>query len=202
MYKVLYSTLTCLLCTTMLLAQDSPPSVSEVNGRMAGETITDFQATDQHGNVFQLREALKMGPAVVMFYRGQWCPVCKKHLSNLQDSLEVLQQKGATVVAISPEKQEFLAKTVEKTNAEFTLLFDENYIISRMFDVIHLPSKKDRMMYNTMLDAKLKKAHSDDQELLPVPATFVIGQDGVVKWRHFDRDYKNRATAREILMQL
>jgi peroxiredoxin len=59
-----------------------------------------------------------------------------------------------------------------------------------------------RIMYNTMLGAKLKRAHSDDSQRLPIPATFVISKDGKIVWRQFDPDYKKRSSVEEILTVL
>src|SRR5690606_20240761 len=127
-----------------------------------------------------LSEALENGPVVLIFYRGQWCPVCNKHLSAFQDSIDLLNAAGVQVIAISPEKPELLSETREKTAASYTLLYDEDYKISTLFDVRFTPKKTDRIMYNTFLGADLKNAHSDDSEQLPIPATYLIGKDGTI----------------------
>ncbi len=59
---------------------------------------------------------------VLMFYRGQWCPYCNKQMSQMNDSLSMITAKGATVVAISPEIQENVVKTIEKTKASFPVI--------------------------------------------------------------------------------
>lgn len=171
----------------------------EAKGLETGVKAPLFKATDMNGNNFSLQDALAKGPVVLIFYRGHWCPVCNKHLGALQDSLKLMQNMGAQVVAVSPEKPELLAKTTEKTGADFTLLYDEDYRISDAFDVTFTPGGMDRTMYNTFLGANLKEAHSDDSQRLPIPATFVIGKDGKIAWRHFDPDYKKRSTVSEIL---
>ncbi|MFP4289865.1 MAG: peroxiredoxin family protein [Bacteroidales bacterium] len=72
------------------------------------------------------------------------------------------QAFGATLIAVSPEKVPLLGKTAEKTGVAFTLLHDENCEIAQAFDVAFKPDSVQRVMYNTMLNAKLKEAHSDD----------------------------------------
>lgn len=139
---------------------------------------------------------------VVVFIRGQWCPFCNKHLSHLQDSLSLIYEKNASVVIISPEKSEFIKKTIQKTGAEFTILYDEGYKISDAFDLTFKPDNATRLMYNTLLGAKLKESHSDDTERLPVPATFIIDTDGKIVWRHFDPDYKKRSTVSDIVKNI
>jgi peroxiredoxin len=177
-------------------------SAKNLKGLQIGETVKDFTATNLHDEIFDLSEALKEGPLVVIFYRGQWCPICNKHLKTLEDSLQLIYDKGAKVVAISPEKSEFLKKTAEKTNATFNLLYDEDYIISDIFGVTFRPDSISRLMYNTILGANLKGAHSDDSQQLPIPATFIINQDSKIVWRHFDPDYKKRSKVEDILKNI
>lgn len=81
-------------------------SVEEARGLMVGDIAPDFKAVDASGNVFQLAEALQNGPVVMIFYRGHWCPICNKHLGTIQDSLQLIVDKGASVIAISPQKPE------------------------------------------------------------------------------------------------
>ncbi|PIW99011.1 MAG: alkyl hydroperoxide reductase [Ignavibacteria bacterium CG_4_8_14_3_um_filter_37_9] len=181
------------------MAQTDYKTVKEAKGLQVGETVKDFSAVDLHDSTFTLSEALKKGPVVVIFYRGQWCPVCNKHLSHLQDSLQLIYEKGATVIAVSPEQSEFLKRTAEKTHASFSLLYDEGYKISDLFDVTFKPDTMTTIMYNTLLSANLKKANTDDSQRLPIPATFIIGTDGKIVWRHFDPDYKKRSTTKQII---
>ncbi len=174
-------------------------TAKDLNGLKVGEKAPFFTAKDQNGKEFSLETELQKGAVVIIFYRGQWCPICNKHLSNLQDSLELIYEKGATVIAISPEKSEFLLKTQKKTKAEFTLLYDEDYKIAKAFDVIFNPTKMQLFMYNKLLRADLKNAQTDDSEQLPIPATFVINKEGIIIWRHFDPNYKKRSSVNAIL---
>lgn len=168
-------------------------------GLKVGDQVKNFSAVDLHDEPFRLNEALKNGPIVVIFYRGQWCPFCNKHLKSLENELEGISKKGAQLIAISPEKSEFLKRTSEKTNASFRLLHDEGYQISNLFDVTIQPGKFERFMVNTMLGAKLKKANTDDSERLPIPATFIIDQSQRVVWRHFNPNYKKRSKPQDII---
>lgn len=190
----------CLL-TTSLMGQDNT-SVNDPVGLAVGVQAPDFTAMDDQGSPVTLSGTLENGPVVLIFYRGQWCPICNKHLSAFQDSIDLLNAAGVQVIAISPEKPELLSETREKTAASYTLLYDKDYAISSLFDVRFTPKKADRIMYNTFLGADLKNAHSDDSEQLPIPATYLIGKDGTIIWRHFDPNYKKRSSVAEILHQL
>ena len=174
----------------------------EAKGIPVGTVVKPFVAKTAEGKRFSLKQALEKGPVVLVFYRGQWCPVCNKHLRKLQDSLSLITDKGAQLIAVSPEKPELLSKTREKTGAAFPLLYDEGYAIANLFDVTFLPAKATRVLYNTAINANLKEAHSDDSERLPIPATFVLDQKGKVLWRQVDPDYKVRASVQDILRNL
>ena len=177
-------------------------TVKECNGLSVGDKVKDFRATDQDENNIQLSELLKKGKVVIVFYRGQWCPICMPHLRKLQKDLTKVENKGASILIITPEKQENIQKTRLKTGITIPVIYDENYKIMVDFDVAFLPTKGLRFMYNIILRADLKNAQSDDSQTLPVPATFIIDTDGKVIWRHFNRDYKKRASVNEILKQL
>lgn len=177
-------------------------SVDEAKGTTVGMTAPEYSAVDADSNQFSLHEALKNGPVVMIFYRGFWCPVCNQHLSQIQDSLKLIEETGAKVIAISPEKPEYLDVMAEKTGAEFTLLYDDGYKIADAYDVTFKPSATTLFTYNTFLGAKLKETHSDDSQRLPIPATYIIGTDGKIAWRQFDPDYKKRSTVADILKAL
>ncbi|WP_303918709.1 peroxiredoxin-like family protein [Draconibacterium sediminis] len=176
--------------------------VKEAKGLKVGSQAPDFSASDLNDNVFSLTSALEKGPVVLIFYRGQWCPFCNKHLKALEKNLEKIYEKGASVVAVSPEKSEFLKRTADKTKASFSLLYDEDYKIAEAFDVAFRPTKFERAIYNKILKTDLKNAHSDESQQLPIPATFIIGKDGKIIWRHFDPDYKKRSTVDDIVKNI
>jgi len=174
-------------------------TVDDAKGMEVGLQAPVFQAMDADSSIFNLDSALTAGPVVIIFYRGFWCPVCNKHLSSIQDSLKMIEALGVKVIAISPEKPEYLDKMAEKTGAEFTLLYDEDYKIATAYDVLYNPTKGQIFTYNTLLRGKMKKTHSDSSQQLPIPATFIINQEGQIIWRQFDPDYHNRSSMKTIL---
>src|ERR1700750_655533 len=95
-------------------------------GLIKGESAPAFTATDNSGNKLDLKSLLKTHKAVVLlFYRGQWCPYCNKPMSQLQNSLQMLTAKGAYVIGVTPETDENIGKTVEKTHASFAIIQDK-----------------------------------------------------------------------------
>ncbi len=194
--------LTSFLLISTINYSQSERSVEDAHGLTKGTKAPLFKAVDAENKEFSLESALQKSPVVIIFYRGFWCPICNKHLSTIQDSLRLITDKGVSVVAISPEKPEYLDKMAEKTGAKFTLLYDEGYKISDAYDVTFTPKKSELVIYNTALGAKLKETHSDDSQRLPIPATYIINTNGEIVWRQFDPNYKNRSTVKEILDNL
>lgn len=204
-YKIFAITtgiLSIIILSTSLASAQNGKDIEDVHGIEVGVKAPLFTAVNAENKTFSLEEELKNGAVVLIFYRGFWCPVCNKHLSRLQDSLMQIQATGAQVIAISPEKPEYLDKMAEKTGAEFTLLYDEDYKIANAFDVTFKPSAMQLFTYNTVLGGKLKESHTDDSQRLPIPATYIINQEGIIIWRQFDPNYKNRSTVQEILKAL
>lgn len=196
------STIFFLLTIVSKLFSQETRTLMEAKGLEVGVKAPLFSAIDTNGEMFSLQDALNKGPVVLLFYRGYWCPVCNKHLSLIQDSLQLISDRGATLIAVSPEKPEYLEKMEEKTGASFSLLYDEAYKISDAYDVTFTPEKKQLFLYNSVLFAKLKETHSDNSQRLPIPATFIINREGNIFWRQFDPDYKNRSHVSDIIKAL
>ena len=196
--KAYFSIIIFLLVVTNGFSQ-TKRSVNDAKGLTVGVKAPDFSAIDSDSVSFSLANALKNTPVVLVFYRGFWCPVCNKHLAQIQDSLQFITNKGVSVIAVSPEKPEFLEKMADKSGATFKLLYDEGYKIADSYDVTFTPKTTEAFVYNTVLGANLKETHSDDSHRLPIPATYLIDKNGVIVWRQFNPDYKKRSSVSEIL---
>ena len=99
-----------------LLLAFSSISQEKPEGLFINSKAPDFKVKDQSGVEINLKELRKKGPVVILFYRGNWCPYCNKELTRFQDSLQLITEKGASVLAVTPEASEGVNKTIEKTN--------------------------------------------------------------------------------------
>jgi len=170
-------------------------------GLKVGDKAPLFEAKDNTGNTFNLKKQLQKGDVVMIFYRGQWCPYCNKELSQLNDSLSFLTAKGATVVAISPEVLDNVAKTVEKTKASFPIISDSGMAVMKMYNVNFAVDTATQTKYkNYGID--FGQANGANGANLPVPATYVIGKNGKIKYAFFNPDYKQRSSVKAILEHL
>src|SRR5271170_4814759 len=90
-----------------------------------GDRLESFTLDDASGAPVSLDQILEAGPAVIVFYRGGWCPYCNLALRTYQK--ELLPQLGtfnARLVAMSPQSPDESLSTVEKAALEFTVLSD------------------------------------------------------------------------------
>ncbi|MDB5253076.1 MAG: AhpC/TSA family protein [Flaviaesturariibacter sp.] len=171
-------------------------------GLFLNSRAPEFKGKDQNGADVSLKELRKKGPVVVVFYRGNWCPYCNKELKNLQDSLQLLIDRKAQVVAITPETTEGIGKTIEKTGATFPILYDADAKIARAYQVAYTLDEKTAKRYQSF-DIDLQKINNQKgTPVLPVPAVYIINRDGAVTYRYFESDYKKRPTVAELLAEL
>ncbi len=170
-------------------------------GLKVGDDAPAFTATNQDGTSVDLKELLKKGEVVIVFYRGQWCPFCNKQLSKLNDSLSFITDKGASLLAITPETGDNIKTTIEKTKAAYSILEDKNMAIMKSYKVSFAVDEKTIERYkNYGID--FDKANGSNGANLPVPATYIIGKDGKVKYVFFNPDHRKRSSVKDILDNL
>ena len=179
-----------------ITAQEKP------EGLFINSKAPDFKATDQYGNEIRLKDMLKDSLVVLIFYRGQWCPYCNKQLKKIEDSLQLITDKGAKLIAVTPEKPEFISKTIEKTKASFSLVYDKEMKIMKAYAVAFEVEERTVARYKNA-DIDLMTANGQkDKVYLPIPAAYIINKEGTIVYRFFDTDYKKRATVGMILENL
>jgi len=179
-----------------LLAQEKP------EGLFINSKAPDFKATDQYGNEIRLKDVLRDSLVVLIFYRGQWCPYCNKQLKKLEDSLQLIKDKKATVVAITAELPENIAKTVEKTKAEYPVIYDEDLKIMKAYDVeFEVPENVLTRYRNSGIKIDENNGKKNGN-FLPIPAVYIIDKEANITYRFFQSDYKRRPSVKEILANL
>ena len=156
-----------------------------------GERAPDFTLPDVFGKQVALSELLKHGPVVLTFYRGEWCPFCNLTLRAYQRILPQLQALGASLVAVSPQTPEHSLSTVEKKELTFTVLSDVGNIVARKYRLVFTLEQSFRTLYTT-IGSDLPSFNGDPSWELPMPATFLITQDGTVRLAFVDEDFTHR----------
>jgi peroxiredoxin len=163
-----------------------------------GEQAPDFTLPDVFGNEVTLSELLKQGPVVVAFYRGEWCPFCNLQLRAYQRILPQIQSLGATLVAISPQTPDHSLSTVEKKELTFSVLSDVGNEVARAYRIVFTLEENIRSLYST-LGSDLPTFNGDMSWELPMPATFLVAQDGTVRRAFVAEDYTRFLEPAELL---
>ncbi len=171
-------------------------------GLEVGDEAPGFSALSEKEDTIALGSMLKEGPVLLFFYRGQWCPVCSRYLKQFEDSLELIRDAGASVVAVTPETPENVGKMRERSGTSVTILPDTSGHIQSKYRVAFRVTEAYTERIAQGLGADIAANNADSIARLPVPATYLIDQDGTIRWRHFDPDYKDRASVKEILRRL
>jgi len=162
-----------------------------------GDTAPDFELNNALNQPMKLSALLQQGPVILSWYRGGWCPYCNIQLRYLQSYLPRFKAAGATLVALSPELPDKSLTTIEKNELAFEVLTDYNNEVARKFYITFSLNEELIGIYNDF--HKLEDYNGVSTNELPVPATYVIGKDGIIKYAFVDTDYRRRAEPAEIL---
>jgi peroxiredoxin len=167
------------------------------------DSAPKFALPDAFGREVSLDTLLAKGPVVISFYRGEWCPFCNLELRGLQNALPKIQELGATLIAISPEKPEGGILMTEKNNLTYPVLTDLKNKIARQFGIVFEIGDELKDLSKNVFTMDLALRNGDDSYELPVPATFVLDAQGIVRFAHVDVDYMSgRVEPEEVLAAL
>jgi peroxiredoxin len=160
-----------------------------------------FLLPDDSGTLVGLPALLDEGPAAIMFQRGHWCAFCRMNAIGIVSVQQQIAAIGAQVVAIVPERREYAAALKRDVGAEYPFLtdMDNGYALSLNL-AIWIGAEMQRIFAHGALD--LPGYQGNDAWFLPIPATFIVGTDGVIVARHVDPDYRRRMQIEDLLAAL
>jgi len=169
---------------------------------MAGERLSDAPLLDVHGADTTLGAAVGEKPAVLVFYRGAWCPYCNIALRTYQAELvDELEARGVGLIAISPQKPDGSLTMQEKHGLRIAVLSDPDNMLLREAGILTAPSPDARA---AQLDfgLDLEAVNASGTTTLPMPTTLIIDPDLTVRWVDVHPDYSTRTEPAEILAAL
>ena len=163
-------------------APDSPTngvaaSPKKVEPLETGQPAPSLTIRDAEGEPFDLNQAIAERPAVLVFYRGSWCPYCMGHLNELKAIQPKLEEMGYQLLAISPDKPEQIAATVKDHGLNYRLLSDAETEAIRAFGL----------------------AFDQGSRILPIPAVYIVSKDGTIRFAHSNPDYSERLAPEKIV---
>lgn len=171
------------------------------NASNVGDKAPEFRLPTVKGGDTTLSELLESGPVVLSFYRGGWCPFCNLEFKALHDKLPEMQALGATLIGISPEALAVSQQTAQDNALEFEVLSDEGNRVARDYGLVMIVDEAIRPHY-MQWGIDIPTANGDETFELPVPATYVIDQSGVIRAAHVDKDYTKRMEPADIVAAL
>ncbi len=166
-----------------------------------GEAMPPFILPAQSGALVSLEELTGKGPVVISFNRGHWCPFCRIELRTIAAYHNEIAAHGGVVVSIMPDRQTFVGKLRSETLEMLPILtdIDNGYALSLGL-VLWLGERVKQLMRGR--GYHLETFHGNDGWFVPLPATFVVGGDGLVIARFVDPDFRKRMELDDILAAL
>ncbi|MFD8385745.1 peroxiredoxin-like family protein [Streptomyces sp. NPDC059679] len=166
-----------------------------------GDRAPRFELPAATGGTVTLEDLLADGPVVLTFYRGAWCPYCNIALRALQSHHDEITARGARLVAVSPQVPDESLSLTEKHELAFDVLSDLGSDTAKQYGLaFDLPDDL-AAVYDTF-GFDLQRVNGGHPRTLPLPATYVIDRDGMIRWAFVDTDYTARAEPADILAAL
>ena len=196
-YKVPYSVIeTMHRATAELIASGAAERALK-----AGDKIPRFTLDDPDGNKVSSIDLLGRGPLVISFYRGVWCPYCNMELQALQQALPEFQALGASLVAISPQNPVNSRKSLRQNSLDFPILSDSHNDVAAAFGLRFEMQDYLVELYKSLKN-DLPAFNGDPSWTLPMPARYVVGQDGTILYAEVNPDYTRRPEPEDMLPAL
>lgn len=167
----------------------------------AGDVAPDFILPDATGRRISLYDTLKQSPVILVFYRGGWCPYCNLELRAYQRLLPEIRKSGAQLIAVSPQTPDASLSTQEKNALAYPVLSDTQNQAAKAFGILFdLPAYLSELYASFGND--LTTINEAGTWALPLPATYVIAQDGTIIKSFIETDYRVRMEPKEALSAL
>jgi peroxiredoxin len=163
-----------------------------------GDTAPDFLLPDVDGRLHSSERLRAEGPLVVSFYRGGWCPFCNAELRALQAVKTEFDNLKANLAVLSPETRDLPRQLKGRLNIDLTMLADVDHGVAISYGLLFRVPEETKSHY-ARLGYDFGRRHGTTEWMLPIPATYVIDQDGVVKGAFAELDFTIRQEPSDIL---
>ena len=154
-----------------------------------------------NGKLIRSSDLLAVGPLIITFFRGRWCPYCMTELEAWQTAFPTVRERGALVVAISPQLPRQNDFTVQQHHLTFPLLTDAGSRLATQFGIAYTVPEPMRLHYRSILIniPFINGDQGDNTWRLPLPATFVISQANKILFAEAHADHRVRPDPEDVL---
>ena len=171
------------------------------NALQVGAKVSNFSLNNHSAEQVELADLLNNGPVIISFYRGNWCPYCNLELKALNDHLPEFKTHNAQLVAISPQLPDQTLSSAQKNALEFDVLSDINNKVAEQFGLLFTLDERIVALYS-QFGIDFEKYYGNKSYKLPLPATYVINQKGIITYAFLNEDYTLRAEPTDVLAAL
>jgi len=170
-------------------------------GPQVGEPMPPFDLPDETGHLVSLSAMLRSGPAVISVNRGHWCPYCKMELRALAAVQDRIQKLGARIVSIMPDTAQYTSGYAVQNDLPFPVLSDMDLGYSLSLGLIFWVGAEVQQLYQDA-GVELERYQGNQGCFLPMAAKFIVGQDGLVKARQVNVEFRERMEPEAIIAAL
>ncbi len=169
----------------------------------AGDAAPRFTVRTVDGEEFAFDPRRLERPAILITFRGGWCPYCNMHLSDLRHVLPEINAMDVDVLFLSGDRPEILYKSLSDDTQsdidglDYTILSDANANAAIALGIaFRAPERYLEVLPERGID--IAESSMGRHGVLPVPAVFAIDRDGTIAYAFADADYKVRLPADEL----
>lgn len=181
--------------------QDLKSSKIEENSIQVGDKFPDFTLKNTNNQIIHLSKVLKKGKVIVAFFRGSWCPYCNVELKALQDHIELFKEKNVSLLAITPQSDNYNKQLEVNHMLNYDVLTDQDNIIAKQLGIsFELPTYA--VDTYEKLGITLSEYNKNDHNELPIPAVYIIDTDHTIIYQFVDSNYMNRVNIQDLIDQL
>ena len=170
---------------------DIHAAADQVQPLLVGMKAPDFTVRDVKSRPFKFQAGHLDKPVVLTFFRGGWCPYCNLHLAEMRLAEKQLREMGFNIWFISIDKPELLLESLDDPDIGYTIYSDASLEATRAFGLAFRLDDELVEKYLTY-NIDVEKASGETHHVLPAPATYIIGTDGVINFAYINPDYKVR----------
>jgi len=163
-----------------------------------GALASEFALNDATGRLVRSADLLALGPLVVKFFRGRWCPYCTTELEAWRDLYGQIREHESLMVAISPQTERQSDFMAGQHGLPFPVLSDPGCALAEQFGLVYTVPEYHRAYYLSVL-VNIPFVNGEPSWRLPLPATYVIGRDRRVLFAEAHADFRVRPEPQEAL---
>ncbi|MFA9479711.1 peroxiredoxin-like family protein [Phycisphaerales bacterium AB-hyl4] len=180
---------------------DSPPvpeRAEDVQPLTEGQPAPVAVLRTADDDLVDLAEQYRQQPTMLIFYRGGWCPYCNVQLGHLMEAEQAIEEMGIAVLAISPDRPAVLRENPNEAGHGYRLLSDSDMALAKAFGVAFRVADETVEQYHGF-GIDLEDASGQSHHLLPVPAIYLVDRDGMIRFAHWDADYRERLSPEALI---